>query len=280
MVSRNRLSTAKRAQIVACLVEGNLIRATVRMTGAAKNTVTKFLLALGAACDAYQHEVMRDLPCKRLQVDEIWSFVYSKQKNVPKEREGEYGVGDVWTWVAIDADCKLVPAWLVGERNANDATVFLGDLAERLAHRVQLTSDGHRAYLSAVPEAFGGDVDWAVLHKFYGVDPKNDQRRYSPAKCAGVEAKPMIGNPNPAHVSTSYVERQNLTMRMGMHRFTRLTNAFSKKVENLNAAVALHFMHCNFVRKHQTLKTTPAVAVGVADHEWTIEEADDLLGPN
>src|SRR5688572_26122973 len=173
----NRLSTAKRARIVACLVEGNSIRATVRMTGAAKNTVTKLLLDLGAACDAYQHEVMRELPCKRLQVDEIWSFVYSKQKNVPKEREGEFGVGDVWTWVAIDTHRKLVPAWLVGERNASDATVFLGDLAERLAHGVQLTSDGHRAYLSAVPEAFGRELDWAILHKLDGLDPQEDQRR-------------------------------------------------------------------------------------------------------
>ena len=279
MVSMNRLSTEKRVRVVASLIEGNSIRATVRMTGVAKNTVTKLLVDLGAACDAYMHEVMRDLPCERLQVDEIWAFVYSKQKNVPEERIGEYGIGDVWTYVAIDPDTKLVPAWLVGERNADDATVFLGDLKERLRNRVQLTTDGNRAYLSAVPTAFRGEIDWAVLQKIYGSDP-DAARRYSPAKCTGIVKDRMLGNPDPAHVNTSYVERQNLTMRMGMRRFTRLTNAFSKKVENLNAAVALHFMHYNFVRRHQTLKTTPAVAAGVADHEWTLEEIVGLLDAN
>ncbi len=276
----NRLTTVKRDQVVAALMEGNSIRATVRMTGATKNTITKLLLDLGAACDAHQHQAMRDLPCQRLQVDEIWSFVYAKRKNVPREREGEIGVSDVWTWVAIDADTKVVPTWVVGERNATDRAVFLGDLAERLAHRVQLMSDGHRAYLSAVPAAFGREVDWAVLHKLYDPDPQEAGRRYSPSKCIGVEAREMIGNPKPCHASTSYVERQNLTMRMGMRRFTRLTNAFSKKMEYLNAAVALHFMHYNFVRVHQTLKTTPAVAAGVADHEWTIQEIVGLLGSN
>lgn len=280
MVTMNRLPTAKRAQIVACLVQGNSIRATVRMTGPPRNTVQKLLLDLGAACDAYQHQVMRDLPCQQLQVDEIWSFVYSKQKNVPIEREGEFGVSDVWTWVAIDADTKLVPAWLVGERNAVDATVFLGDLAERLTHRVQLTTDGHRAYLNAVPAAFGHEIDWAVLRKLYGPDPDEDQRRYSPVKCTGIEIQPILGDPDPKHISTSYVERQNFTMRMGTRRFTRLTNAFSKKVENLNAAVALHFMHYNFARPHQTLKQTPAMAAGLTDHVWTLEEIVGLLGSN
>ncbi len=205
----NRLPTIKRTQVVTALVEGNSIRATVRMTGAAKNTVTKFLVGLGAACDVYQHRVMRDLPCRRLQVDEIWSFVYAKQKNVPQEREGEVGIGDVWTWVAIDADTKLVPTWLVGERNAVDAAVFLGDLAERLSQRVQLSTDGHRAYLSAVPTAFGEEIDWAVIRKLYGPDPRDDQRRYSPVKCTGVEITPIMGNPDPQHISTTYVERQN-----------------------------------------------------------------------
>ncbi len=284
MVSMNRLSTQERARIVGCLVEGNSIRATVRLTGAAKNTVTKLLVDLGKACSEYQDEAMRNLPCKRLQCDEIWSFCYSKQKNVPAQREGEFGYGDVWTWTAIDADSKLVPCWLVGERNGEDAEAFISDLASRLRHRVQLTTDGLKAYLEAVEGAFGSEIDYAVLHKLYGRDPKADETKYSPAKCNGIDIRPIQGNPDPKHISTSYVERQNLTMRMGMRRFTRLTNAFSKKVENLAAAVSLHFMYYNFARAHQSLKNpyprTPAMAVGVSDHIWSLEEIAGLLDSN
>ncbi|MDQ3620293.1 MAG: IS1 family transposase [Actinomycetota bacterium] len=271
----NVLSTQKRAAVVRCLVEGNSIRATVRITGVAKNTVTKLLVDLGQACSNYQNRVMKDLPCERLQVDEIWSFVYAKKRNVPDDRKGEYGMGDVYTWTAIDADTKLVPTWLVGERTLEDGKLFMEDLAGRLANRVQLTTDGHKAYLKAVPYAFGKEIDHAVLLKLYGNFPSDDY--YSPPHCVGEIARTRSGRPDPKHVSTSYVERQNLTMRMGMRRFTRLTNAFSKKVENLAHAVSLHYMHYNFCRVHQTLKTTPAVKAGVADHVWTIEELVGLL---
>lgn len=274
----NKLSPEKRAAVVACLVEGNSIRATVRMTGAAKNTVSKLLVDLGTVCSIYQDRVMRDLTCERIQCDEIWSFCYSKQKNVPREKRGEFGYGDVWTWVAMDADTKLVPSYRVGWRDLREATAFMSDLAARLRHRVQLTTDGHRSYLLAVSGAFAGKVDYAQLVKLYGVDPDpTAERRYSPAICTGITATVMSGDPDPEHISTSYIERQNLTMRMSMRRFTRLTNAFSKKVENLAAAVSLHFMHYNFCRVHKTLGTTPAVAAGVADHIWTVHEIIDLL---
>lgn len=280
MVSMNRLTTEKRAQIIGCLVEGMSIRATVRMTGAAKNTVTKLLVDLGAACSEYQDRVLRDLSCGRLQLDEIWSFCYAKAKNVPEEHQGEFGYGDVWTWVAIDADTKLAPSWLVGRRDIEDATTFVTDVADRMANRVQLTTDGHKPYLTAVDRGFGTAVDYAVLHKLYGNEPEG-QKRYSPAKCIGAEKRVVRGNPDPKHVSTSYVERQNLTMRMGMRRFTRLTNGFSKKAENLAAAVSLHFMHYNFARVHKSLANpyprTPAMAAGVADHIWTLEEIAGLL---
>lgn len=279
MVSMNKLSTARRAQVIAALVEGNSIRATVRMTGAAKNTVTKLLVDLGDACNTYQDAVMRNLPCQRLQCDEIWAFCHSKQKNVAPEHHGILGYGDVWTWTAIDADTKLVPSWLVGLRNATYANAFITDLAARLAHRVQLTTDAHRPYLEAIEGAFGADIDYAMLVKLYGTDPESE-RRYSPAKCIGTDQRVIQGNPEQAHISTSYVERQNLTMRMSMRRFTRLTNAFSKKIENLEAAVSLHFMYYNFARVHQTIRTTPAVAAGVADHVWTLEEIARLLDSN
>jgi IS1 family transposase len=276
----NRLSPAKRTAVVRCLVEGNSIRATVRLTGVAKNTVTKLLVDLGAACSEYQDRVLRDLPCRRIQADEIWSFCRAKAKNVPEERQGEFGWGDVWTWTAIDADTKLVPAWLVADRSAYSAIRLMNDLRRRLANRVQLTTDGHRPYLEAVEHAFGSDIDYAQLFKLYGNDPEPD-KRYSPAKCLGVEVHPITGNPQRADVSTSYVERQNLTMRMGMRRFTRLTNAFSRKVENLAAAVSLHFCYYNFARPHKTLANpyprTPAMAAGVADHVWKIEEIVGLL---
>ena len=216
---------------------------------------------------------MRDLPCERIQCDEIWAFCYAKEKNVPDEKRG-LGYGDVWTWVAIDADTKLVPSYLVGGRGPDEARDFISDLAKRLRHRVQLTTDGHNAYLLAVHNAFKGEIDYSVLTKHYS---SQGSGRYSPAVCTGISKATVRGNPDPDHISTSYVERQNLTMRMSMRRFTRLTNAFSKKVENLTAAVSLHFFHYNFCRVHKTLKTTPAVAAGVADHVWTLDELIGLL---
>jgi IS1 family transposase len=278
----NRLSTKERAGIVRCLVEGNSIRATCRMTGAAKNTVTKLLVDLGEACSDYQDMTLRNLPLKRVQLDEIWSFCYSKRKNVPVKHDGEFGYGDVWTWVALDADTKLVPTWLVGARDAAYGHAFVTDLSERLAGRIQLTTDGLSVYVNAVEENFGADVDYAMLVKHYGEpDNQGPERRYSPTPFIGAEIRPVTGDPDLAHVSTSYVERQNLTMRMGMRRFTRLTNGFSKKVENLSAAVSLHFMHYNFARPHKSLANpyprTPAMAAGVADHVWTVEEIVALL---
>jgi IS1 family transposase len=268
----NRLSAEQRSQVIASLVEGNSIRATVRMTGVAKNTVTKLLVDMGTVCSVHQDRVMRDLTCERIQCDEIWAFVGSKQKNVPKGKEDEYG--DIWTWVAIDADTKLVPSYLVGGRGMVEARQFIADLAGRLHNRVQLTTDGLNVYLTAVRNAFEGDIDYAVLNKLYA----NDRRPgYSPATCIGTERHTVTGSPDPKHVSTSYVERQNLTMRMSMRRFTRLTNAFSKKVENLTAAVSLHFAYYNFCRVHKTLGTKPAVAAGVTDHVWTLHELIGLL---
>jgi len=267
----NKLTLQRRAQVLGCLVEGNSIRATVRMTGAAKNTVVKLLVDVGKACAEYQNRVLIELPCKRVQCDEIWSFCYAKEKNVPVEKRGEFGYGDIWTWTAICADTKLVPAWLVGDRTAETALVFMTDLASRLRGRVQLTSDGYRAYLEAVEGAFGCDIDYAQLQKIYGIDVEGE-KRYSPPKCIGAKRRKVTGNPDPDHISTSYAERQNLTMRMSMRRFTRLTNAFSKKVENLAHAVSLHFMYYNFARIHQKLRVTPAMEAGVSDHVWSLEE--------
>jgi IS1 family transposase len=269
----NRLSVEQRARVVAALVEGNSIRATCRMTGVARNTVTKLLVDLGTACSVYQDHAMRDLPCKRVQCDEIWCFVGSKAKNVPEDKRGEYG--DWWTWVAIDADTKLVPSYRVGPRDLQEARLFIADLAKRLRHRVQLTTDGFKPYLSAVQDAFGGDVDYAVLVKLYGTEATVG--RFSPPRLIGAQSQKINGDPKPEGISTSYVERQNLTMRMSMRRFTRLTNAFSKKVENLAAAVSLHFAHYNLCRVHKTLGTTPAVAAGVTDHVWTLNELIGLL---
>ncbi len=278
----NRLSPAQRARIIAALVEGNSIRGTCRLTGAAKNTVVKLLVDLGRACSTYQDRTLRDLPCQRIQCDEIWSFCHAKAKNVPEAHREEFGWGDVWTWTAIDADTKLVPSWLVADRSGASAIALMDDLRGRLAHRVQLTTDGYKPYLEAVEGAFGGNVDYAMLIKLYGNDPE-PEKRYSPAKCLGAETRVQVGDPDPVHISTSYVERQNLTMRMGMRRFTRLTNAFSKKVENLAAAVSLHFMYYNFARPHTSLRNpyprTPAMAAGAADHVWTIEEIVALLDP-
>ena len=269
----NKLDIKARARILACLVEGNSIRATVRMTGAAKNTVVKLLADVGAACAAYQDKALRNLPCKRIQCDEIWSFVYAKQKNVADAKAAPEGAGDAWTWTAIDADTKLVASWMIGPRDGGIAYDFMQDLAGRLASRVQLTTDGHKAYLEAVEAAFGADIDYAMLVKIYG-EPKNKspERKYSPSSFCGTRVSTVMGDPEADAISTSYVERQNLTMRMSMRRFTRLTNGFSKKLENLGHAVALHFMYYNFGRIHQSLRITPAMAAGVSDHVWSLEE--------
>jgi IS1 family transposase len=273
----NVLSTADRAAVIAALVEGNSIRSTSRMTGIARNTATKLLLDLAPVCAAYADEHLRELPCKRLQVDEVWAFCYSKQKNVPERFKGTFGYGDVWTFCAIDADTKLIPSWLVGPRDGGSATELMEDLAGRLVNRVQLTTDGHAMYLEAVEDAFGADVDYAMLQKIYGT-PQEAEKRYSPAECIGCKVEAIQGDPDPKHVSTSYIERQNLTIRMSMRRYTRLTNAFSKKLENHVAAVALHFFHYNFCRPHLTLKgKTPAQAAGVTSRRWVIEDMIRLL---
>ncbi len=273
----NKLSTEKRARIIGMLVEGNSMRAVSRMADCSINTVTKLLVDVGSACLEYQDKIMRDLPCRRIQCDEIWSFCYAKEKNVPQEHKGQFGYGDVYTWTAICADTKLVPSFFIGRRDAQSAYCFMNDLADRLKNRVQLTTDGFKAYLNAVDAAFVGDIDYAMLIKIYGGPASTeDQRRYSPAECAGTERLLVSGNPNAKDVSTSYVERQNLTMRMSMRRFTRLTNGFSKKVENLAHAVALHFMYYNFARIHKTLRVTPAMEAGIADHIWTLEEIVNL----
>jgi len=273
----NKLSIERRARILGCLVEGNSLRATARMTDSAKNTVVKLLVDIGKACAEYQNENLRNLSCKRLQCDEIWSFCYAKDKNVPKDKRGQFGYGDVWTWTAICADTKLVPSYLVGNRDLETAKIFISDLASRLIHRVQLTTDGQRQYLQAVDGAFGSDIDYAMLQKIYGEITPEGQRKYSPAECIGCKPEIIMGNPDKKHISTSYIERQNLTMRMSMRRFTRLTNAFSKKIENLAHAVSLHFMYYNFARIHRTLRVTPAMEAGVSDHVWSLEEIAGLI---
>ncbi len=271
----NQLSTEKRAQILGCLVEGNSLRATARICDVAYNTVLKLIPEIGEACAEYQDRVFRNLQCKRIQCDEIWSFCYAKQKNVPADKKGIFGYGDIWTWVAIDADTKLVPTFMVGSRNAQSAKIFMDDLADRLANRVQLTTDGHSVYLQAVEDAFGGDIDYSMLIKIY--ESSQEETRYSPAKCKGTERKKITGNPDPKQVSTSYVERQNLTMRMCMRRFTRLTNGFSKKVENHAYQLSIHYMYYNFARIHKTLRVTPAMEAGAEDHVWNLDEIVGLL---
>ncbi|HEY0513216.1 MAG TPA: IS1 family transposase [Thermoanaerobaculia bacterium] len=275
----NVLSNADRTAVVAALVEGNSIRATSRMTRVARNTVTKLLLDLAEVCAEYSSAKLVNLPCKRLQVDEIWEFCYAKAKNVPEDKKGVFGYGDVWTFVAIDAETKLVPSWLVGSRDIGSATELMQDLVGRLSGRVQLTTDGLKAYVSAVEDAFGGDVDFAQLHKIYAAAPTGPETRYSPAECIGCEKKRVVGDPDPKHVSTSYVERQNLTMRMSMRRFTRLTNGHSKKVENHAAAVAVHFAYYNFCRPHSSLGkgVTPAMAAGVESRKLEIVDLVALL---
>lgn len=271
----NTLTKDERIRVVAALVEGNSIRSTSRMTGIARNTVTKLLVDLGTACAAFHDMNVRDVRVKRLQCDEIWSYVGAKAKNVSVAKK-EIGWGDVWTWVGIDADTKLVVSYLVGGRGADWAMDFMQDAASRIKGRVQITTDGHKAYLEAVEGAFGMDCDYAQLHKIYGASLENETR-YSPAVCIGCDMKTVSGNPDPKHVSTSFVERQNFNMRMGMRRFTRLTNGFSKKIENHAHAVALHFMYMNYVRIHQTLRVTPAMEAGLTTSPWTLENLVGLL---
>jgi IS1 family transposase len=271
-----KLDPKLRAQAVGALVEGNSIRAVSRMTGIARNTITSLLVDLGQACAEFQDQALRNLSCKRVECDEIWAFCYAKDKNVPIDMQGKFGVGSIWTWTAIDADTKLIVSWMVGNRDGKAAVEFVSDLASRLSNRIQLTTDGHRPYLEAVDHVFGGDIDYSMLIKIYG-GPSDPDTRYSPAKWISSERKTISGNPDQRRVSTSYVERQNLTMRMHMRRFTRLTNGFSKKVENHVAAVSLHFMYYNFVRIHQTLKVTPAMAAGVTDRLWEISDIIALL---
>ncbi len=272
----NKLSREARAQILGMMVEGVSIRAISRMTGASKNTVVKLLADAGEAFSDYQDRTLRGLTCKRVQVDEIWAFVYAKAKNVPTAKAAPEGAGDCWTWMAIDADTKLIPSFYVGERDAYAAQAFIGDLASRLATRVQLTSDGHKPYLEAVEQSFGADIDYAMLIKHYG-EPTGALGRYSPGECTGVDLRRVEGRPEVAHVSTSYAERANLTLRMGSRRFTRLTNAFSKKVENHAHSVAIHTMHYNFVRIHQTLRCTPAMAAKVTETLWELVDMVKVL---
>jgi len=271
----NRLPIAKRVQILGLLVEGASLRATSRLADVSINTVTKLLVDLGSACAEYHYANVHNVRVRRLQCDEIWAFVGAKQKNATPEKKAQ-GWGDVWTWVALDADTKLCVSYLVGGRGAWWAHEFMQDCAKRVRGRIQITTDGHRVYLDAVENAFGADVDYAQLQKLYGASDEPDTR-YSPPVCIGCDMKTVSGNPNPKHVSTSFVERQNLTMRMGMRRFTRLTNAFSKKVDNHAAMVAIHFLHYNFARIHKTLRITPAMAAGLADHVWSLEEIVSLL---
>lgn len=269
------LNRDERAQIIHLLCEGQSIRAITRLTGASKNTVIKLLIDTGKACEAYHDANVRNVKAKRIQVDEIWSFTYAKQKNVSMAKAAPEGAGDTWTWTAIEADTKLIVSYFVGGRDGECAMWFMDDLRQRLSNRVQLTSDGHKAYLEAVEGAFGDDVDYAQLVKIYGASPESSKGRYSPAECTGAKKERITGNPDRDHVSTSFVERNNLTMRMHMRRFTRLTNGFSKKVENHAYAVALHMMYYNFVRIHSKLRMTPAMAAGVSDRLW---EIGDIVG--
>jgi len=269
----NRLSNADRTRIVHCLVEGNSIRATCRMTGNSKGAVLKLLADLGRACAAYHDEHVRNVSAKRIQCDEIWSFVGAKMKNVSEEKAEQWG--DVWTWVGIDADSKLVVSYLVGQRGPAWAKVFMEDVASRVASRIQITTDNHKAYAKAVDGAFGLDCDYAMLIKLYGND--SFDTKYSPSACIGVRRKVMTGDPDPLHISTSFVERQNLTMRMSMRRFTRLTNGFSKKIENHHYMISIYYLYYNFCRAHQTLRVTPAMEAGLSNHVWGIEELVGLL---
>jgi len=274
----NKLAKKKRAQVVAALVEGASINSVVRMTGITKQTILRLLADLGTACAKYQDQRLRNLPCRRVQADEIWSFCLAKDKNLPEDLKGKFGFGSVWTWTAICADTKLMVSWLVGERSAPYAKKFMDDLASRLAHRVQLTTDGHKPYLQAVEGAFGSEIDYAMLEKIYAAPPQeNAQTRYSPAQCCGTRTHKIMGDPATHHISTSYAERMNLSIRMMNSRFTRLTNAHSKKLANHIHALNLTFMWYNFARINQALRVTPAMAAGVSDHLWSVNEIIGLL---
>jgi len=273
----NKLDPVERAHILHLLCEGSSIRAVTRLTGASKVTVTKLLIDAGKACMAFHDATVRDVKAKRVQVDEIWSFTYAKQKNVATAKAAPADAGDTWTWTAIEADTKLIVSYFVGGRDGECAQMFMDDLASRLANRVQLTSDGHKAYLEAVEGAFGADIDYAMLVKLYGATSEGAKGRYSPAECTGAVKTPITGKPDEKHISTSYSERQNLTMRMHMRRFTRLTNAFSKKIENHAYAVALHMMYYNFVRVHQKLRMSPAMAAGVSERLWEVADIVALV---
>src|SRR5208282_6672211 len=272
----NKLPSAKRAQVLQMMAEGVSLRAITRLTGISRTTLIKLLGDAGRAFFDYQDCTLINLPCKRIQVDEAWAFCYAKQKNVPAAKAAPEGAGDIWTWVGLDAQSKLAVSWYVGGRDSDAAMIFMDDLAKRLANRVQLTSDGHKAYLEAVEGAFGSNIDYAMLVKVYGPAPEG-QRRYSPAECIGAVKHRVEGNPDPDHVSTSYAERQNLNIRMGNRRRTRLTNAFSKKAANHDHMMAIYFMHYNFVRIHQTLKVTPTMAAGVTDNLWEMSDMVKVL---
>jgi IS1 family transposase len=272
----NRLATDKRIAVIAALVEGTSVNATCRMTGVAKHTVLKLLKEMGCASAAYHDAHVRNVRVRRVQADEVWSYVYGKDKNISEEQM-KNGAGSVWTWTAIDADTKLVISYTIGDRGAETAHAFMQDVASRVSMRIQLTTDGHRVYADAVDDAFGADIDYAMLVKIYGASNDSPESRYSPATCIGCRTGVLAGSPDPKHISTSFVERQNLSMRMGMRRFTRLTNGFSKKLENHGHMVALYFMHYNFCRVHKTLRVTPAMEAGITDHVWTIEELINLL---
>lgn len=270
----NQLSREKRVQIINLLVEGNSMRATARIADVAFNSVKKLFIDTARVCAEYQDKTFRNLTCKKIQMDEVWSFVYSKQKNVPDGMEGK--AGDVWTWVAIDADSKLVPSWRIGKRDSQTANEFISDLASRLKNRVQITSDGFRPYLEAIEGAFGASVDYAMLVKIYGEDIEG-QKRYSPAECVGAKKTKIIGDPDLCCISTSFVERQNLTLRMSIRRFTRLSNGFSKKIENHAHSIALHYAYYNLCRIHKSLRVTPAMAAGVTDRVWKIDDIVNLV---
>jgi IS1 family transposase len=271
MVTMRTITPSQRTQVVRCLVEGNSVRSTVRITGLAKNTIVRLLGELGCACAGYHNKHLRNLKVRRMQCDEVWSFVGAKAKNVSVEKKQE-GWGDVWTWTAIDADTKLCVSYLVGGRDGGWAKDFMEDCAKRIRNRVQITTDGHKAYLEAVENAFGADIDYAQLYKVYGAPSDEETRRYSPAQCVGCNLKVVSGNPDPAHVSTTYVERSNLTSRTGNRRFTRLTYGFSKRIDNHRHMVALFFFYYNFCRIHSTLRVTPAMEAGLTDHAWSLEE--------
>jgi IS1 family transposase len=274
----NKLPLATRTQIIAMLCEGSSMRSISRVADVSINTVSKLLVDAGKACAAFHDEKVRGVKARRVQVDEIWSFTAAKQKNVPGMKNPVAGAGDTWTWTALDADSKLIVTWLVGGRDSDYAIAFMDDLRDRLANRVQLTSDGHRAYLEAVEGAFGGDVDYAMLVKLYGAVSESAKGRYSPAECIGARKMPIEGSPDPNHVSTSYAERQNLTMRMQMRRFTRLTNAFSKKFENHMHMVALYTVWYNYVKQHKTLKgISPAMAAGISDTLWSVTDLAEMV---